>query len=1039
MIDFQQKVKSFGDNLGDYAKSAWSLFLDGARAQMSGLSDYLVLGSKDVSMIKRNYEYIQALQNSGSTDSSDVGAYIVKGSHDKEYKLDNTNSSDGNTLRQYEEGNGIVTDTLPSYCGTMKYSQLSTAAEEGLVQKTNELFSKTDKERKSRTSGVSNEFKKLEQQKLSDRLDTVVSRFHSNNKGFNKFSNSAYSDKYGLSRGRNLLKKELSYENSYDDPYCRVWTWHHQYSKYVTDTMRPFSGVTMDKLHTDYGWGKFRSSKYGDSFKNGSNRLAAYGAMFDNGGKTNGLVNITPISGKSSLDDEDAVNLKHCMFSIENLAWKGMWSGFDSEMEKDGLSREQKGPLGGRIMWFPPYGLSFNENSTARWEENTFIGRGEPVYTYSNTTRSGTLSFKLLIDHPAILDYWENRGSEDICKGVDDTGSREQTLLRFFAGCDILSAGKIEEEKEEEPIKTEEEASATEPPYFIVPVFFPNNYSGVNDGKNTGVDPIEYLLNGIGAQVEENNKDIPTYIDRIGFVLSSRDESLFRKDYGGYEMMSDSGISVIKKAYGDDKDSNTFIASANYGLGYHTYQFYKQSGKETKSGNEWAYRVDKAYITQKFEDKNHYIDNKSYQLNCTGCYSTALEKISGLENEKTYSLVDTYAALMLKDKNWALSGYCNWEKVNVLKEILTSNKITEIKCIGNASKAGYNNYNITLGENRAKTLEKWLKDYCNNTNTGVTSGEVTTESTEEVNKNVPDVRIRGDVDSLDSKLARRAYAKIYYEAKAVENAEESQPSTDENGKEAESGTFGGYWDVDKGWQNDNDNFPYITDNNKNTEDITYNGGNLNEVVCTAKKKSVKNPRYDDEAKFFAKLEENAPFVYKQIADKIKYFNPAFHSMTPEGFNARLTFLNQCMRQGPTISGTDSRSENPNNMSFGRAPICVLRIGDFYNTRIVITSLQIDYDPLTWDLNQEGIGVMPMIANVNIGFNFIGGSELGGPIQRLQNALSFNYYANTSVYDNRAEEIEYGDYGAVKAFKPYSKNSTIFNEDSGQETSNSTSE
>lgn len=1031
MIDFQQKVKSFGDNLGDYAKSAWSLFLDDARAQMSGLSDYLVLGSKDVSMIKRNYEYIQALQNSGTTDSSGVGAYIVKGSHDKEYKLDNSNSGDGNTLMQYEDGTGLFTETPPSYWGTEIYSQLSSGEEEeGLVQKTNKLFSKTDNERKSRTSGVSNEFKKLEQQKLSDRLDTVVSRFHSNKEGFNKFSNSAYSE-YGLSRGRNLLKKRLSKENGYEDPYCRVWTWHHQYSKYVTDTMRPFSGVTMDKLHTENGWGRFRSSEYGDSFKNGSNRLAAYGAMFDNGGNTYGLVNITPISGTTtnSLDDEKNVNLKHCMFSIENLAWKGMWSGFDSEMEKDGLSREQKGPLGGRIMWFPPYGLSFNENSTARWEENTFIGRGEPVYTYSNTTRSGTLSFKLLIDHPAILDYWENR-DEDTCKGV---GSREQTLLRFFAGCDILSAGKIEEEEEEEPTKTEEEASGTEPPYFIVPVFFPNNYSGVDDIRsNKTVDPIEYLLNGIGAQVDENNKDIPTYIDRIGFVGNSRDEQI-RKNYGGYEMMKNNGISVIKKAYGNGEYNNTFIASVNYGYQYSEYKFYKQSGNGTISGNEWAYRVDNAYITQKFEKKDHYVDNNSYQLNCTGCYSTVVNNISGLEAEKTYSLVDTYAALMSKDEKWALSGYCEWEKVNILKEILANNTITEIKCIGNASKAGYNNYNITLGENRAKTLEKWLKDHCNkiSTDTVNDSNEVKTESTEEVNKNVPDVRIKGDVNSLESKLARRAYAKIYYEAKVVENAEESQVSGDENGKQVNSGRLES---TSNNGVRRNDN-----DNDKKREDIIYNGGSLNTAVCTAKKKSVKNPRYDDEAKFFAKLEENAPFVYKQIADKIKYFNPAFHSMTPEGFNARLTFLNQCMRQGPTISGTDSRSENPNNMSFGRAPICVLRIGDFYNTRIVITSLQIDYDPLTWDLNQEGIGVMPMIANVNIGFNFIGGSELGGPIQRLQNALSFNYYANTSVYDNRAEEIEYGDYGAVKAFKPYSKNSTIFNEDSGQETSNSTSE
>jgi hypothetical protein len=99
---------------------------------------------------------------------------------------------------------------------------------------------------------------------------------------------------------------------------------------------------------------------------------------------------------------------------------------------------------------------------------------------------------------------------------------------------------------------------------------------------------------------------------------------------------------------------------------------------------------------------------------------------------------------------------------------------------------------------------------------------------------------------------------------------------------------------------------------------------------------------------------------------------------------------------------------------------VLRVGDFYNTKIIITSMTIDYDPFVWDLNQEGIGVMPMIANISLNFNFIGGSDLGGPIQRLQNATSFNYYANASVYDNRAEEIAYneGKYIGFKAYQPY---------------------
>jgi hypothetical protein len=83
--------------------------------------------------------------------------------------------------------------------------------------------------------------------------------------------------------------------------------------------------------------------------------------------------------------------------------------------------------------------------------------------------------------------------------------------------------------------------------------------------------------------------------------------------------------------------------------------------------------------------------------------------------------------------------------------------------------------------------------------------------------------------------------------------------------------------------------------------------------------------------------------------------------------------------------------------FGAPPICVLRIGDFYNTKIVVDSVNISYDPLQWDLNPEGIGVQPMLAKVTMSFKFIGGSSLGGPIKQLQNAVSYNFYANTGVY------------------------------------------
>ena len=158
-------------------------------------------------------------------------------------------------------------------------------------------------------------------------------------------------------------------------------------------------------------------------------------------------------------------------------------------------------------------------------------------------------------------------------------------------------------------------------------------------------------------------------------------------------------------------------------------------------------------------------------------------------------------------------------------------------------------------------------------------------------------------------------------------------------------------------------------------------------------------RFYNETLYFDQLTDIDPLVFDSFRQKIRYFHPAFHSTTPEGLNSRLNFLLQCTRQGPTYE-----SQGANNLAFGRPPVCILRIGDFYNTKIVMDNVSIDYEPLVWDLNPEGIGVQPMIANVTISFKFLGGSSLMGPINKLQNALSFNYFANTQVYDARADYI-----------------------------------
>jgi hypothetical protein len=131
-------------------------------------------------------------------------------------------------------------------------------------------------------------------------------------------------------------------------------------------------------------------------------------------------------------------------------------------------------------------------------------------------------------------------------------------------------------------------------------------------------------------------------------------------------------------------------------------------------------------------------------------------------------------------------------------------------------------------------------------------------------------------------------------------------------------------------------------------------------------------------------------------------------MTPEGLNSRLTFIQQCSRPGDTIPTIGPEGQpiynDALNTSFGAPPVLVLRVGDFYNTKIIPTAFGITYEK-TYDMNPEGIGFQPMIASITMSFNFIGGSGLAKPIETLQNALSFNYYANTEVYDERAETTD----------------------------------
>ena len=350
--------------------------------------------------------------------------------------------------------------------------------------------------------------------------------------------------------------------------------------------------------------------------------------------------------------------------------------------------------------------------------------------------------------------------------------------------------------------------------------------------------------------------------------------------------------------------------------------------------------------------------------------------------------------------------------------------------------------NKTLSSSRALTFKRWLAKH-DFPMAAEADASKTLSETAETNTHKTDT-----VDGQHIKAWRSASVIIEYESSNVEDASSKdaevrldsngKPMTDEKGATIDrvesvrdtdsiSEKYANYANSPEGktWveqqkkANPNISERQLIDeygkilSNLTTQSMSY------DIKPDDKVSTVK--RYDNEGEFFELLSKEKPFMHHLITDKIKYFDPAYHAISPEGFNARLTFLHQCTRQGATIGNSDPNVQTAYNLAFGRPPICVLRIGDFYYTKIVINSMTINYDDPQWDLNPEGIGVMPMFAKINLDFTFIGGSDLAGPIARLQNAVSFNYYANASVYDNRAERVEYDPTGTGKEirYKPFS--------------------
>ena len=840
------------------------------------------------------------------------------------------------------------------------------------------------------------------------KIKSLVNRFatlNGNNEGRPGFLNTATDHIYGLSRGRNLRKLDLTNENGYPNPYCRVWTTHYQYAKYKNLIRGKWVDDSKNSSTDHYTLHKedqlMRPNK-------GYERLRNMTSL----DPENGRPIFTPyyVNDRSEMEKD---SVKRCMFSIENLAWKDIipnstlirkgieMSETRNETVKSGdgsitenktitsisgvakgfgmtLTKDQIGPNGGRIMWFPPYNLKFTEQAHADWNQNDFIGRGEKIYSYVNSERTGTLSFTILVDHPSIINEWARGGKMGKTANKTSPLSKDEMILRYFAGCDALEFNprgeydvpytitktestkitmseniekvEVDTSKNVPDSPVQDEVPNEEPTITFYSVFyFPNNYAG--EDFNNGTKP--------------------------GGAVAAMKEFLERGDRSngsiGYELGNGENIS---------------------GMTYNGTYYYR--GKD-KNGTyrEWYYPVDTRVNNEVLVNNQRYKDIHDFGLNANGgIYGSFLESVPSEDeivevlNTGNSGLTDSerlkYAKNLVRESEIdnkyfvpAWNFYKNLSEIITVFDSATKNSYRyNIDIQGFASKHGYTESNRILAENRASTIRGWIESlgkfrFGEGGNATISSNgngelEETATSTE---------------SDFKPKAARAAVVKIEF----IPNGDKTVITEAQEFSES----------------------PHYE--NRTVTSITEDRSvSVVEDFDTSAANDYENETYDNEYTYFKQINENDDMVKRYISDKVDYFDPAFHSITPEGFNARLTFLHQCLRQGPTISASDlgmGSRYGAGNLSFGRAPFCILRIGDFFNTKICIDSINIEYDAkggVQWDLNPEGIGLQPMIANVNVNFKFLGGSDISGPISRLQNAVSFNYYANTSVYDRRSD-------------------------------------
>lgn len=626
-------------------------------------------------------------------------------------------------------------------------------------------------------------------------------------------------------------------------------------------------------------------------------------------------LNIYPVSQSGGADSTNLIGngqtgyVKKYMFSLENLAW--------STSNKPGYTVSdlpicERGPNGGRVMWFPPYDLKFSESVSASWKATDFLGRPEPIYTYINTNRTGSLSWKVVVDHPSVLNVITNK----ILSNENDRKIFDQKIDAFFAGClkyDLYELAK---------------RYATVTPndlYYI--------QQQIDEGKVTPEETVT-TVNNLANGSDGNPASVPTTQATNNTATVNEELNRLFKDKGFY----------FANDY-PQKNQTVTAYNQQYNLYISQKPLYQKQSTSGQTINFFDF-----VVTSNYNDMTNLIDKIKTNLS------------SNPKNTITITLEAGASAPQTNEYNNSLADRRYESVISYFKNNGLSNFITNQQLIFSKSP--------TKGENVQVT--KLTAD-----GKGFEPNGVTYPCTDNTN----DTEKVGSKEVFTIKAMACRSVRIT-NINAVINQPEVPPPSDPTPQGKLLKSF--------------------------TKAVQPNINEIKTQKPGLSKKILRNLL--SECDYFQAIKEDTPMVYDNLKEKLKFFNPTFHSITPEGLNSRLTFLQQCMRPGDTIPVVKPQNfnqplsySNATNTSFGAPPVLVLRVGDFYNTKIIPDNLNIQFEGL--DINPEGIGIQPMIANITLSFKFVGGSGLKEAVDRLQNALSFNYYANTEMYDERAKPTD----------------------------------